>query len=31
VRGKECPRYFVENEDAWVQFKADVQRVIDRG
>ena len=28
---KECPRYFVENEDAWEQFKADVQREIDRG
>lgn len=24
VTGKECPRYFVEHEDAWVQFKADV-------
>ena len=28
---KECPRYFVVNEDAWEQFKADVQREIDRG
>jgi hypothetical protein len=28
---KECPRYFVENEAAWEQFKADVQREIDRG
>jgi len=28
---KACPRYFVENEAAWVQFKADVQREIDRG
>jgi len=27
---KECPRYFVVNEDAWEQFKADVQREIDR-
>ena len=26
VQGKECPRYFVENEDAWVEFKADVER-----
>ena len=26
---KACPLYFVENEDAWEQFKADVQRVID--
>ena len=24
VMGKECPRYFVENEDAWEQFKQDV-------
>jgi len=28
---KACPRYFVENEAAWEQFKADVQREIDRG
>jgi len=27
---KACPLYFVENEDAWEQFKADVQRAIDR-
>jgi len=27
---KECPRYFVENEDAWLLFKAHVQREIDR-
>ena len=26
---KECPRYFVVNEDAWDRFKADVQRLID--
>jgi len=26
VQGKECPRYFVENEDAWETFKADVAR-----
>lgn len=25
VMGKECPRYFVENEDAWEQFKEDVK------
>jgi len=25
---KECPRYFVVNEDAWVQFKMDVQQAI---
>jgi len=24
ITGKDCPKYFVENEDAWVQFKADV-------
>jgi len=29
VQGKECPRYFVENEDAWIRFKADVQKAID--
>ena len=28
---KECPRYFVDNEDAWVLFKADVQRAITAG
>ena len=26
VQGKECPRYFVENEDAWETFRADVER-----
>lgn len=25
VTGKNCPRYFVEHEDAWEQFKEDVQ------
>lgn len=25
---KECPRYFVENEAAWEQFKADVEKTI---
>lgn len=24
VTGKECPRYFVRNEDAWARFKSDV-------
>ena len=24
VTGKDCPKYFVEHEDAWLQFKADV-------
>lgn len=26
VTGKNCPKYFVENEDAWKQFKKDVKR-----
>lgn len=26
VIGKECPRYFVQHEDAWEQFKADAAR-----
>ena len=26
----DCPRFFVENEDAWVRFRADVQREIER-
>lgn len=25
VTGKNCPRYFVANEDAWTQFKSDVE------
>lgn len=25
VTGKDCPRYFVQNEDAWEQFRDDVQ------
>ena len=29
VTGKLCPLYFVEHEDAWEQFKADVQTVLD--
>lgn len=28
VTGKNCPKYFVENEDAWNQFKADVKRAM---
>jgi len=28
VRGKECPRYFVVNEDAWEAFKADIGRAL---
>lgn len=30
VTGKNCPKYFVENEDAWNQFKKDVRRAMDR-
>ena len=30
VMGKECPRYFVENEDAWEQFKEDVNEEMKR-
>lgn len=29
VTGKECPRYFALNEDAWEQFKKDVQEYLD--
>ena len=25
VTGKDCPKYFVENEDAWKQFQKDVE------
>jgi N-acetylmuramoyl-L-alanine amidase CwlA len=28
VQGKVCPLYFVENEDAWIKFRADVARAI---
>jgi len=28
VSGKECPRYFVLNEEAWETFKADVERTL---
>lgn len=28
VTGKECPLYFVQNEDAWQQFRADVRENI---
>ena len=24
INGKLCPKYYVDNEDAWVQFKKDV-------
>lgn len=29
ITGKICPKYFVENEDAWRQFKSDVKAVLD--
>jgi N-acetylmuramoyl-L-alanine amidase CwlA len=29
VTGKECPKYFVDHEDAWELFKADVQDALD--
>ena len=29
VTGKDCPKYFVEHEDAWVQFRQDVQDYAD--
>jgi N-acetylmuramoyl-L-alanine amidase len=29
VTGKECPKYFVDHEDAWEAFRAEVQREID--
>ena len=29
VTGKDCPKYFVEHEDAWNTFKKDVQAMID--
>ena len=28
VTGKECPKYYVDHEDAWVQFKLDVEQYI---
>lgn len=31
VTGKNCPKYYVENEDAWLQFKADVKRALEEG
>ena len=29
ITEKICPKYFVENEDAWKQFKADVKKVLE--
>jgi N-acetylmuramoyl-L-alanine amidase CwlA len=31
VSGKNCPKYYVENQSAWDKFKADVQNKIDGG
>lgn len=30
ITEKICPKYFVENEDAWKAFKADVRKVLDK-
>ena len=30
VTGKECPKYFVDNESAWEDFKLDLQKYIDK-
>ena len=30
ITGKNCPKYFVENEDAWDEFKSDVGKAIKR-
>lgn len=31
VTGKNCPKYFVENEEAWAVFKADVNAALEKG
>ena len=30
VTGKNCPKYFVENEDAWKTFRKDIKAVLDK-
>lgn len=30
VTGKNCPKYFVENEDAWVEFKGDLLEFVEQ-
>ena len=30
VTGKDCPKYYVENPDAWIQMKSDIAAQIDR-
>lgn len=29
ITGKECPKYFVDNEDAWENFKKDVKKMLE--
>lgn len=31
VTGKNCPKYFVENEESWNQFRADIKTAIENG
>ena len=31
VTGKNCPKYFVEEEAAWTDFKADVKEALQKG
>ncbi|MCI8363266.1 MAG: N-acetylmuramoyl-L-alanine amidase, partial [Clostridia bacterium] len=28
INGKDCPKYFVDHEDAWKQLKKDVKKAI---
>ena len=30
VTGKDCPRYFVQHEDAWEAFRADVGKALEK-
>jgi N-acetylmuramoyl-L-alanine amidase len=30
VTGKNCPKYFVENEDAWSEFRTDVKKALEK-
>ena len=30
VTGKDCPRYFVQHEDAWETFRADVGKALEK-
>jgi N-acetylmuramoyl-L-alanine amidase CwlA len=29
ITGKICPKYFVDDEDAWMQFKTDVKAILE--